>query len=53
MTGPPQMVTYSRKPQSQAVAEPEKEVAPAPNILHRQPVAQRMMPTAEQMSDDE
>jgi len=53
MTGPPQMVTYSRKPQQQAEAEQEKEVAPAPNILHRQPVAQRMMPTAEQMSDEE
>ena len=53
MTGPPQMVTYSRKPQQQAEEEAEREVAPAPNILHRQSVAQRMMPTAEQMSDDE
>ena len=53
MTGPPQMVTYSRKPQQQAEAEQEKEQAPAPNILHRQPVAQKMMPTAEQMSDKE
>ena len=53
MTGPPQMVTYSRQSQQQAEVEPEKAVAPAPNILHRQPVAQRMMPTAEQMSDDE
>jgi len=53
MTGPPQMVTYSRKPQQQAEAEQEKEQAPAPNILHRQPVAQKMMPTAEQMSDEE
>ena len=47
------MVTYSRKPQQQAEAEQEKEQAPAPNILHRQPVAQKMMPTAEQMSDEE
>jgi len=53
MTGPPQMVTYSRQPQQQAEAEQEKEQAPAPNILHRQPVAQKMMPTAEQMSDEE
>ena len=53
MTGPPQMVTYSRKPQQQAEAEQEKEQAPAPNILHRQPVAQKLMPTAEQMSDEE
>ena len=53
MTGPPQMVTYSRKPQQQAEVEQEKEEAPAPNILHRPPDAQRMMPTAEQMSDEE
>ena len=53
MAGPPQMVTYSRQSQQQAEAEPERQVTPAPNILHRQPVAQRMMPTADQMSDDE
>jgi len=53
MTGPPQMMTYSRKPQQQAEEEPEKEIAPAPNVLTRVPVQQRMMPTPEQMSDDE
>ena len=53
MAGPPQMVTYSRKPQEQAEDEPGREVAPAPNILTRTPVQQQMMPTPEQMSDDE
>ena len=53
MPAPPQMVTYSRKPQQQVEVEQEKEVAPAPNVLTRAPVQQRMMPTPEQMSDDE
>jgi hypothetical protein len=54
MAGPPQMQTLARKRQlDQQVEEPQREQAPAPNILHRQPVAQAMMPTPEQMSDDE
>jgi len=53
MTGPPQMQTFTRKPQQQQANEPTREVAPAPNVLTRAPVSQKMMPSAEAMSDDE
>ena len=53
MAGPPQMTTLARKPQHTQQEEPQREVAPAPNVLTRQPVQQQMMPTAEAMSDDE
>ena len=54
MAGPPQMQTLARKRQlDQQEAEPEREQAPAPNILQRAPVSQQMMPSAEQMADDE
>ena len=54
MAGPPQMTTLARKgPQHTQPEEPTREVAPAPNVLTRQPVQQQMMPSAEAMSDDE
>ncbi len=53
MAGPPQMTTYTRKPQQQQANEPTREIAPAPNVLTRAPVSQAMMPSAEAMSDDE
>ena len=54
MAGPPQMTTLARKsPQHTLPEEPAREVAPAPNVLTRQPVQQQMMPSAEAMSDDE
>ena len=53
MAGPPQMTTLARKQPQQQVEEQSREVAPAPNILQRRPVQQQMMPTADQMSDDE
>ena len=53
MAGPPQMTTLARKPQQAQVEEQTREVAPAPNVLTRQPVQQKMMPTAEAMSDEE
>ena len=54
MAGPPQMTTLARKnPQHTQQEEPQREVAPAPNVLTRQPVQQQMMPSAEAMSDDE
>ena len=53
MAGPPQMTTYARKPQPIQNEEPSRDVAPAPNVLTRQPVTQAMMPSAESMSDDE
>jgi len=54
MAGPPQMTTLARNPQrTQTEEQPTREVAPAPNVLTRQPVQQQMMPSAEAMSDDE
>jgi hypothetical protein len=53
MAGPPQMVTFTRKPQQAKAEEATREVAPAPNVLTRAPVSQAMMPSAEAMSDDE
>jgi len=54
MAGPPQMTTLARKnPQHTQPEDPVREVAPAPNVLTRQPVQQQMMPSAETMSDDE
>ena len=54
MAGPPQMTTLARKsPQHTQIEEPPREVAPAPNVLTRQPVQLQMMTTAEAMSDDE
>ena len=53
MAGPPQMTTLARKPQQAQVEEQTREVAPAPNVLTRQPVQQQMMPSAEAMSDEE
>ena len=47
MAGPPQMTTLARKPQHTQPEEPQRDVAPAPNVLTRQPVQQQMMPTAE------
>ena len=53
MAGPPQMTTFTRKPQQAQADEPTREIAPAPNVLTRAPVSQAMMPSAEAMSDDE
>ena len=54
MAGPPQMQTLARKRQLNQQAEaPQREQAPAPNILQRAPVSQQMMPSAETMSDEE
>ena len=54
MAGPPQMQTLSRKRQTgQQAEEQTREIAPAPNVLTRQPVQQQMMPSAEAMSDEE
>ena len=53
MAGPPQMQTFTRKPQQVQAEEATREVAPAPNVLTRAPVSQAMMPSAEAMSDDE
>ena len=54
MAGPPQMQTLSRnRPQQQQVEEPQREVAPAPNVLTRAPVSHQMMPSAAAMSDEE
>ena len=54
MAGPPQMTTLARKsPQHTLTEEPAREVAPAPNVLTRQPVQQQMMPSAEAMCDEE
>ena len=53
MAGPPQMTTLVRKPQHTQPEEQTREVAPAPNVLTRQPVQQQMMPSAEAMSDEE
>ena len=55
MAGPPQMTTLARKsPQhTQPEESNSREVAPAPNILTRQPVQQQMMPSVEAMSDEE
>ena len=54
MAGPPQMTTLARTSHKQAQQnEPQREVAPAPNVLTRQPVQQQMMPSAETMSDEE
>ena len=54
MAGPPQMQTLSRnRQQQQQVEEPQREVAPTPNVLQRAPVSQAMMPSAEAMSDEE
>ena len=53
MAGPPQMTTFSRQPQQIQAEDPAREVAPAPNVLTRQPVSQQMMPTTEAMSDEE
>ena len=53
MAGPPQMQTLSRNRQQQQVEEPQREVAPTPNVLQRAPVSQQLMPSAEAMSDDE
>ena len=54
MAGPPQMTTLARKsPQHTQIEEPPREAAPAPNVLTRQPVQQKMMPSAEAMSDEE
>ena len=48
------MTTLARKsPQHTQQEDLQREVAPAPNVLTRQPVQQQMMPTAEAMSDDE
>ena len=53
MAGPPQMTTLARKsPQHTQQEDLQREVAPAPNVLTRQPVQQQMMPTAEAMSDE-
>ncbi len=53
MAGPPQMQTLSRnRQQQQQVEEPQREVAPTPNVLQRAPVSQQLMPSAEAMSDD-
>ena len=53
MTGPPQMQTLARKRQIEQAEEPQREQAPAPNILQRAPVSQQMMPSAETMSDED
>ena len=54
MAGQPQMQTLSRnRQQQQQVEEPQREVAPTPNVLQRAPVSQAMMPSAEAMSDEE
>jgi len=55
MAGPPQMTTLARRTtqHTQTEEQPQREVAPAPNVLTRQPVQQQMMPSAEAMSDDE
>ena len=54
MAGPPQMQTLSRnRQQQQQVEEPQREVAPTPNVLQRAPVSQALMPSAEAMSDEE
>ena len=53
MAGPPQMQTLARKRQLQQSEEQVREQAPAPNVLQRAPVQQKMMPTTEQMSDEE
>ena len=53
MAGPPQMQTFTRKPQQAQAEEATREVAPAPNVLTRAPVSHTMMPSAEAMSDDE
>ena len=54
MAGPPQMQTLARKRHLDKQAEePQREVAPAPNVLTRAPVSQAMMPSAETMSDEE
>ena len=50
MAGPPQMTTLARKnPQHTQPEEQVREVAPAPNVLTRQPVQQQMMPSVETM----
>jgi len=54
MAGPPPMQTL-KKPQAEEQPPPDTpaELAPAPNIMQRAPMLHQMLPTPEQMSDDE
>jgi|TARA_Y100000310_G_scaffold113769_1_gene112208 hypothetical protein len=53
MAGPPPMQTLKKNPVEQAEPVQQTEIAPAPNIMQRAPMLHQMLPTPEQMSDEE
>ena len=53
MAGPPPMQTLKKPQAEEQQPDTSAGLAPAPNIMQRAPMLHQMLPTPEQMSDDE